>query len=206
MRDRFFREDENELPYLVWEKRDDDSRSQSYEGPDYPNDEAAKDNGKRILDILASLDLPIGREFRLWEKLMSFLDAKDCTGLRVENGFDMCDFIFTRENEYVRTVNQFEYNVKFENTKRVFHDCYTTHYHDGLLNDSRFQAMIGKTGMEFLGCSGGYECKYLFADDDFFMTDEISIRVSLKAGSKRRSYSLDLDRMELSEEYFEYNL
>lgn len=152
MRDRFFREDENELPYLAWEKRDDDSRSQSYEGQDYSSGQAQKTYDDEILNLLAPMDLPVGLEFRLSQKLRSFSDARDCTGLRVEEGLGAYEFIFTRENRYVKTVDHFVFDLKYAGLKRIFLDCDTRHYYDGILNDSRFQAMIGKAGMEFLGC------------------------------------------------------
>lgn len=52
---------------------------------------------------------------------------------------------------------------------------------------------------------GGYESEYLGREDEFVMIDEINVKASFKAGSKIRSYRLDLDRMELSKDYFEYD-
>ena len=65
--------------------------------------------------------------------------------------------------------------------------------------------MIEKTGMEFSRCSGGYESEYSFASDKFSLKDEINVRVIFKVGSRERSYGLDLDRMELSKDYNEFN-
>jgi hypothetical protein len=204
MRDRFFREDENELPYLVSEKRDDDSRS--YGGSGYSNVEAPKSEEEQIDDILKSMDLSFRQWSALRQKLLEFLNSKDCTGLRVEGGFGGYDFIFTRENEYVRTEHKFEYFTELGNLERVFSDCYDTHYHDGLLADSRFQDMVRKTGLEFIGCRGGYVSKYETARDEFTLTDEIDVRVSFRVGSTKRLYKLDLERMELSERYFEFDI
>ena len=43
------------------------------------------------------------------------------------------------------------------------------------------------------------------ARDEFNMLDEVDIKVSFRAGAKNRMYKLDLDTMELSENYFEYD-
>jgi hypothetical protein len=197
MRDRFFREDENELPYLLWEKRDDEAKR--------PYTETAKSREEQIDSILDGLYIELVNRSALKQKLLSFLNSKDCTGLRAEEGLGGCDFIITRQNRYVKTTDEFEYIPEFAEFKRIFRECYSSHSHEGLLKDSRFQEMIKKTGMEFIGCGGGYVCRYSSADDEFTLQDEIDVTVSFRVGSITRLYHLDLDRMELSERYFEYD-
>ena len=197
-----FREDENELPYLVNERRDD-GRPSGYCG-DYQNG-IPKTRDQKLFEILKEMDLTPLERIILERKVMSFLDAKDCTGLRVEIGFGEHIFFFTRENEYITTTDEFEYIPEFR-LKRIFKDSYTYHNYDRLLNDSRFQNLIKIKGHEFIKCTGGYVTKYNGADDEFTMEDKIDLGVLFKVGSKERMYKLDLDRMKLSEEYSEFNL
>ncbi len=64
--------------------------------------------------------------------------------------------------------------------------------------------MIRKSGMKFIECAGGYVTDYSRADDVFTLKDEIRVKIYFKAGPKERMYILDLDRMELDEDYFEF--
>ena len=124
MRDRHFMEDENELPYLVWETRDDDS-SGSYADYKAESYRKQKADEEKINDLVNSMN--ISRDFRvvLKNKIMSFLNSKDCTRLTVDGGFGQYVFVFTRENEYVRTTDEFELLTDVENSSRVFHECYS---------------------------------------------------------------------------------
>ena len=196
---RRFREDENELPYLVWETRDDETRFEEDE-----EIEPEKTYEEKVDDILNAMDLSLMLQTLLKSKVMEFLNSKDCTGLSVEGGFGGYTFNFTRENEYIKTIDEFEYYPRFANHRRTFKDCYSHHNYDNLISNPRFQEMIEKSGMEFIKCSGGYEVDYSMADDDFTMKDEAEIRVIFNAGNKKRSYKLDLDNMKLSEDYYEF--
>lgn len=191
---RGFREDENELPYLLWEKRDGIS-SKSNRG------QSPNANRQTLDDVLNSLYISDGQRAVLRAKLVSFLNSGDNISLTVEDGFDGCMFIFTRENEYVKTTDQFEYCTSF-NLKRVFSDCYSSHDYDKLLNNPRFKAMIKKTGLEFLRCNGGFVCEYSGRFDEFTMKNELDLCVIFKDGSTTRGYELDLDRMELGRKLF----
>lgn len=192
MRDRHFREDENELPYLVSQTRDD-SFSQT---------NCSRTNEEKLDDILNSMNITLLQRLTLKNKVISFLNAKDCISLTVNDMFDAYIFVFTRKNEYIETTHELEYYPDFD-IKRIFQDCYTSHNYDNLIRNSRFKGIIKKTGLEFLNCKGGYLCKYSMADDEFTFEDEMDIGVWFKAGSKKRLYKLDLDRMELSSDYFE---
>lgn len=204
--DRRFREDENELPYLVWETREENNHSKSRNHGFYSK-EKAKTDDEKLDEILSSIYISVSQWIILKNKLASFLNSKDCTGLTaVEQGFGQYSFVFTRENEYVRTTDEFVFDSNYEGIRRIFVDCYTNHNHDNLVNDSHFQDLIKKTGMEFIKCVGGYVTDYSMAADEFTLKDEIDVRVCFKVGSKERMYSLDLNKMELSKEYSEFNI
>lgn len=200
-----FWEDENELPYLVSSRRDNEYSSDSHDSYDEFEDfKNHKDKSENLDDVLNSIYISDSKRRVLKNKVKSLLNARDCVSLNVEDGFDGCIFTFTRENEYIRTVDEFEYYPSMSNDKRVFHECYTTHNYDNLLKSPRFQDMIEKTGFEFIGCNGGYVTDYSMADDEFTFKDEIEVKVLFKVGSRERSYVLDLEKMKLSEDYFEY--
>ena len=189
MRERHFMEDENELPFLVSETRESEP-SRAYE----------RSQRKSLDDIVASMRLMPSEEMRLKAKLVEFLNARDCTNLTVDGIGPYYVFAFTRENEYITTTNEFEYDTGLR-VDRIFSDCFTTNNYDRLIANPRFQAMIRKTGMEFVNLSGGYECTYSLAKEEFTLDDRIRVNVHLKAGSEDRLYPLDLDRMELDEDY-----
>ena len=198
MMNRGFREDENELPYLVSEKRDKDN---SNSGRRYEKPQSIEE---RIEEIVYTMPISYSQSIALKRKLISFMNRREVTNLTVENSIDYYDFIFTRQNEYISTTHSFEYDTRLE-LDRIFRECYTTHNYDNLLKNSRFKELIRKTGFEFLKCSGGYVIDYTFASDDFKMKDELELNVWFRVGSNDRVYKLDLDKMELSENYFEYD-
>ena len=203
MRDRHFMEDENELPYLVWETRDNNS-SGSYQGHEAKSHTKRKTDEEKINNLVNSMNISRKFQSNLKNKIMSFLNAKDCTGLTVDGGMGEYVFIFTRENKYVCTTDEFILLTDGEPIDRLFHDCYSSHNHDNLLKDSRFNAMIKKSGMEFIRCGGGYVTDYNRVEDEFSLKDEIRVKVYFKLGSKERMYILDLDKIELDEDYFEF--
>ena len=75
--DSRFREDENELPYLVSQKRDKVKGSQTDTKSDY----------EKVEDIVNGLDVSDLEKFMLKNKIMEFLKAMDCTGLYAEDYF-----------------------------------------------------------------------------------------------------------------------
>lgn len=203
MRDHYLREDENELPYLVSQKRDYEKSS---EDEYYDEDEVSPNptNAEKLDSILDSMGLFLAQKVILKNALVSLLDSRDCTRLDVNNEeYGYYTFVFTRENEYIKTTDTFEYSTEFE-FRRTFLDCYTSHNYDRLTANPRFRALLEKTDGEFLGCSGGYETDFSFADDEFSFRDEINVSVIFKVGSAQRSYDLDLERMELNDKYYEF--
>ena len=209
MRDHYFREDENELPYLVSQKRDEDKSfgDESYDieiGYGDASSNKNLTNAERLDNILDSMGLFLAQKYILKNALVSLLNSRDCTRLdvnEVEYGYYL--FVFTRENNYIKTIDEFEYSTEFD-IRRTFIDCYTNHNYDRLIANPHFKALIEKTDGQFIRCSGGYETDYSMASDVFSFSDEINLRVIFKIGSLQRSYKLDLDSMELSEDYYEF--
>lgn len=167
------------------------------------HESSRKKTDEEILDnILAGMFLPVSRWAALKNKLLSFYNSRDCTNLTVEGGYGEYIFKFTRQNRYIKTVDEFYYypDMDFE---RIFQDFYTTHDYENLLKDPKFKRMISATGLEFVRCSGGYVTRYLMAEDEIIMKDELDICVIFKSDSPIETcYALDLDKMELTDKLF----
>lgn len=189
---------DDDLIYLYSLSRDDKKQEANSFIP-----EKTKTREEELMTILSSMDLPFSRQMRLFNKLNTFWNAKDCVHLNVAApGPGEYAFTFTRKNQYIETADEFLFYPEMD-VKRIFQDCYSSHSHDNLIKDKKFQEMIRKTGMEFLKCDGGYVTEYSMADDKFIMKDETEVKVYFKAGLKKRIYHLDLDRMELGKDYWE---
>lgn len=161
-------------------------------------------NEEKINDILRAMYLPISKRNALKEKALSFLSAKDCNSLSVHSFCNGYMFVFTRQNEYVQTRDEFYYDPKDDYDTRIFSDCQTSHYHDGLLESPQFKQLIKSTGLEFIGCRGGYVTEFIFWPEEFKMIDKIEVRVYFNVDDKRyRVYDLDLERMQLNNDYYE---
>ena len=186
--------------HLVWSYDDDDRQKHRRERePEMP-----KTDEEKVEDIIRDMFLPPYKAAILKSKVMSYLNAKDCNALEVRSMNGGYIFAFTRQNKYIKTTDEFDYDPEYDNLRRVFWDCYTNHNHDGLLNDSEFKRLIESVGLEFVGCYGGYVSEYDHINDELKMIDEIDVRVKFKAGEKKyRSYRLDLERMKLDDDYFE---
>ena len=195
--DHRFREDENELPYLVSSKRDKITGSSI----------DTRSNEEKLDDIIDKLYVSDLEKLLIKSALLKFLSSKDCTGLVAEDDFTSASFTIIRENDYIQTRSEFLFSQDLFRVKRVFWDCYTSHNHDGLLSNPRFRQLVNDTPYEFEDVVGGYESRYNGADDVFELLDEINVRVAFKVDSRtKRSYKLDLDTMKLSDDYFEYSI
>ena len=172
--------------------------------PDYSNDESSseKTNDEKLDQILSAMYLPAYQQLILKNKLVSFLNARDCTDLTVGMGFDEYAFVFTRQNRYIKTIDEFCYRPDPGFFKRVFWDCYTTHDYDNLIKDPMFKRMIEQTGLEFVRCSGGYVTEYLRVEDEFIMEDELDLCVIFKSDGRETCYALDLNKMELTDKLY----
>ena len=126
--DHRFREDENELPYLVVSKRDKITGSSI----------DTRSNEEKLDDIIDKLYVSDLEKLLIKSALLKFLKAKDCTGLVVEDDFTSASFTITRENDYIQTRHEFLFSQDLFRVKRVFWDCYTSHNHDRLLSNPRF--------------------------------------------------------------------
>ena len=174
--DHRFREDENELPYLVGSKRGKVKGS-------HVDTRTSEDKVKDIVQRLHVSDL---EKLLLKSTLLRFLSARDCMGLVAEESFTSCGFTIIRENKYIQTHHEFLFDHDLFRVKRVFWDCYTTHSHDKLLSNPGFRRLIDSTPYEFLGVSGGYEVKLSFANDTFNLLDDFNVMVSFKVDSKTK--------------------
>lgn len=176
-------------------------------------DETEEDSGhencsrNELDDILDSMFItPVQRQF-LKSKLEGFLNARDCTGMEARAALDEYVFAFTRENKYVRTVDEFHFSPKDENIERVFCDSSNWHNHDGLLKSPEFQELVRKTGLEFIECRQGYMTEYMTWPSQYRMLDEIDVIVYFRVSPKReRFYHLDLENMRLKPDYHEYDV
>ena len=182
--------------HLSWS--DDSSRVEFREKP--------KTNEEKIDEIINAMHLSNKKRRILKEKTMEFLNAKDCNSLSVHSMQDCYIFVFTRENEYVKTKDEFFYDPKDDKDTRVFSDSGDTHYHDRLLENPRFKELVKSTGFEFLGCRGGYVTEYTWSPDEFRMIDRIDVLVYFRVDEERmRYYHLDLDKMKLDKDYHEWS-
>lgn len=172
--------------------------------PDYSHEKSSseKTDDEKLNEILAGMFLSVSQWAALKNKLVSFYNARDCTNLTVEGGYGEYIFVFTRQNRYIKTTDEFYYYPELGELKRIFKEFYTTHNYDNLIKDQGFKRMIKQTGLEFVRCSGGYVAKYLMADDEIIMKDELDIRVIFKSGDKETCYALDLDKMELTNKLY----
>lgn len=150
MRDRHFREDENELPYLLYEKRDEYKRS-----------------GKPVPPRLDFKDIPF-REFPSYVRRLNLaLDHKNYIIDSVEVEPQDCIFSIRQEddeviltfevrNEYVATRLSFQYDLN----GRRFEYLGGTTYHDGLEAMEWFKSVVRKTekenGFKFIFCYNGH--------------------------------------------------
>ena len=180
--------------HLSWEGLEEDSGNRNYS-----NDE--------LDDILESMFItPVQRQ-ALRAKLEGFLKARDCTRMEARSALDEYVFAVTRENEYVRTVDEFCFSPKDKNIERVFCDSSSYYNHDGLLKSPEFQELVRKTGLEFIECRYGHKTEYRTWPPEYRLIDEIDVIVYFRVSDNReRFYHLDLENMALKPDYHEYDV
>ena len=181
-----------------------DSDYQYTSRPDNSHEESSheKTDEEKLDEIIAGMFLSVSQEIALKNKVLSFYNARDCTNLTVNGGYGEYIFVFTRQNRYIKTTNEFYYYPEMGDINRIFWEFYTTHDYDNLLKDPEFKRMIKSTGLKFVRCSGGYVAKYMAVDDEIIMKDELDIRVILKSGTEETCYAIDLDKMELTRKLY----
>lgn len=96
MRENHLMEDENELPYLVWENKDDDrSKTNSYYSDDAHTNIKSKSNEKKIDEILAHIPISASQRRALKDKVISLFSARDCVNLNVEGSGSAHTILFS---------------------------------------------------------------------------------------------------------------
>ena len=167
----------------------------------------SKPDKEKIDDIIRSINIDRHSRIVLKNRVMSYLNAKDCNSLRMIEGNGDYLFVFERKNEFVETRDEFIYVPDYGNDSRVFFGCETHHFHTKLIENPKFKEIIRKTGFEFRGCRGGYATDYDFRSDEYMLKDEIDILVYFRIDEKRyRYYHLDLERMRLKDDYHDYEM
>lgn len=155
-------------------------------------------------DVLDSLFINDVQKSLLKLKLESYLKAKDVRKLFVRKANNEYAFHITRQNRYVKTVDEFYYDPKYVNLTQVFAECITNHTHDGLKSDPRFKALIKSMDYPLHRISGGYVTEYSSWPREFRLIDRIEISLHFRIGEKIRTYRLDIERMSLDENYNEF--
>ena len=161
-------------------------------------------NGDDLDDMLSCLFIDNSQKAVLKQKLKEFLKARDVKKLLLRESHGSYIFEFTRQNRYVKTVDECVYDPNYINPTQVFQDVYQNHILDGLEADPKFRRMIDASGMELSHIRGGYVTEYETWPRNFKMLDEIIIRVIFIVGDKNRVYRLDLENMKLSGDYSEF--
>ena len=150
MRDRHFREDENELPYLLYEKRDEYKRS----GKPVPLRLDFKDiHFREFPSYLRRLNLALDHKNYIIDSVE--VEPQDCI-FSIRQDDDEVILTFEVRNEYVATRLSFQYDLN----GRRFEYLGGTTYHDGLEAMEWFKSVVRKTekenGFKFIFCYNGH--------------------------------------------------
>ena len=197
MRDRFFREDENELPYLVNEKRDPIKQTGTVKQfeldfRDIPYSEFSS--------YVQRLALPQEHKRNLIGRIE--IRPKNCT-FSIHQRSDEIRITFTVENEYVKAKINVEYNL---NSSQVEFLGGTT-YHDSLEAMQWFKNAVRKieneTGYKFLFCYNGPD--FTSRGGKLLVTDDFETMVMFEKDhySDHYGYQVDFAKRNL-EFYHEY--
>ena len=194
MRDRHFMEDENELPFLVWETRDDNRRNQNREPvplkldfEDIPFNEFPSYVKRLILgqdhknNIIDSIDV----------------EPKNCT-CSIHQNDSRIDISLILKNEYV--TSRFDGFYDVDNSEITFNSPYTNY---GSLESlqwfkNEIRRIENEIGLKFDYESGGYH--YQWADEKLKITDEFQILVYFSDDdrySDSHSYKVDFENKKL---------
>ena len=134
------------------------------------------------LDFIAeSICINDSQKMLLKSRISKFMKAPDFNGffVRKDCEFEVYYFHFIQENEFVKTthVMTFLRDENYCSQYKIFYESSSRHDHEKLTSNPEFKRMIGKTGLEFSGCTGGYTLylKEIYLDVE--MTDDIDIYV-----------------------------
>ncbi len=161
---------------------------------------------EELKDILSN---KIWDEFeisKLVNRSIVLMKSNDCRLVEIADSNYGIDFTFEKEHKYFKTRYVCEY---VPGSIRVFEDFGVTHDHDKLLMNESFKKLIkdteNKTGFTFKECDGGYGSQLDDNRFDFIFNDKIYIIVRFDIGDgKIAVYDIDLDTMQLSEDYRAY--
>ncbi|MEE0935330.1 MAG: hypothetical protein U0L42_06615 [Methanobrevibacter sp.] len=218
MREGPFREDENELPYLVYERRD---RNYSNDWDDYSYDEyrAPKRNVRNDLHInnVPLWEFPTYvRRLNISENhkdsILRLVDirARNCT-FSINHVLDDLRMSFRAENEYVTTEIRVHYNFG----ESRFDYCGGTTYHDRLESMQWFKNLVRKMENE-----KGFSYEFCFNGHDFtsrggrvVINDSFETMVMFEKDryDDHYAYKIDFEKRRLEEykvysfiEYYEF--
>ena len=164
----------------------------------------------QIREILDGLYLNPLEKLMLINKAISLIKSNDCRLEQIRQEYDSIVFKFKKEHRYFYTEYDCIFSSHYFQEDRVFYDCTMRHNHDNLLKDESFKKLIRdterKTGFTFRNCGGGYsDTNFDIVTGDFTFNNRIRVFVRFDIDENRVAvYNLDLDRMELSEEYRVY--
>lgn len=160
----------------------------------------------QIPDILKRRFVDEAKIGRIVLRSIKLMKSNDSRLVSIERGLDLdIDFVFEKEHRYFTTRYECAFNPLYEGP-RVFEEFAIKHNYNRLLDDRSFRKIISdrenETGFTFRGCSGGYSAQLDDNHYDFIFNDKIDLTVDFDMGDGRTAvYDIDLDRMQLSEEY-----
>lgn len=162
---------------------------------------------EQISEILDGMYLNPLEKLMLINKAISLIKSNDCRLEEIRQEYDSILFTFKKEHRYFYTEYECIFSSGYFREDRVFYDCTMRHNHDKLLQNDSFKKMIrdteNKTGFTFRNCGGGYDdSDFDIVTGDFTFNSRFKVFVRFDTdGGRVAVYDLDLDKMELSEEY-----
>ena len=190
MRDRYFREDENELPYLVSEKRDD------YRGSGSVNLKTEFENVpfREFRSYVNRLLMPQNDINTIISSIR--VQPKGCTCSIRQDGHIVNINLFLK-NEYLAS----EFHAKFD-SKMYFYPPY--HNYRNLESSQWFRNEVKRVereiSLKYYACGGGY--KFNFKDDRLEVLDDVDVLAYFSDGgqfSDSHSYRVDFKAKKLVE-------
>ncbi len=164
----------------------------------------------QIREILEGMYVNPMEKMMLINKAVSLIKSNDCRLEEIRQEYDYIIFTFKKEHRYFYTKYECIFSSNYFREDRVFYDCMMMHNHDNLLQNDSFKKLIRdtekRTGFTFRNCGGGYDDpNFDIVSEDFTFNRRFKVFVRFDTDDGRVAvYDLDLDRMELSEEYRVY--
>ena len=161
---------------------------------------------EELSDILSEKIFDEFEITKLVNRAIVLMKSNDSRLVEITDSSYGIDFTFEKEHKYFKTRYVCEY---VPDSPRIFEDFAVTHSHDKLLMNESFKKLIkdteNKTGFKFKECGGGYGSQLDEDRFNFIFNDEIRVFVCFDMGDgKTAVYNIDLDNMQLSEDYSVY--